>query len=281
MTHMTTPKTGQIRFADSTAAVHTQRGEEFTSLGPILRAEFTKVDSLDFLTVPERRFYSQVVTSSFVNMYRLIQRHTESALTHAPVPASAGVAREDMLPAGYEITPDSEALADLMRSRSNWVVRSLALAMHEVSKLYAGIRDSVAPAPLEIWNGWFALPVTDASLQQSQLVKEWAREDGKLSTEDREKVVDELTGLIAAIDTMLKLQARADARYFVANCFRDYSYPERKFIENVFLQAYRYLFVVLGMQSMRFADVLDELTTAAQKKRISEILIPIAGSQKH
>jgi hypothetical protein len=63
------------------------------------------------------------------------------------------------------------------------------------------------------------------------------------------------------------VQAAADAEYFTAVC-GDFSEQRHHQIEAAVLRAYRWQYIVSGVQHPRFATILRELVSAPQLERI-------------
>src|SRR4029077_11697450 len=68
---------------------------------------------------------------------------------------------------------------------------------------------------------------------------ELLRNDATLTFAERDRAVDELIGVVAAVDGLLRGQASADAAYFAANAGRSVGAGEACDIEAAFLRAYR------------------------------------------
>jgi hypothetical protein len=101
---------------------------------------------------------------------------------------------------------------------------------------------------------------------------EWARDDAGLTAEQRDRGVDELIELVAAVDGILKIQAKADATYFAATCGRDVGEAEAPMVEAAFLKAYRWQYINSGVQHPQFSKVLSSLITEKQGQRIQAAL---------
>jgi pimeloyl-ACP methyl ester carboxylesterase len=72
----------------------------------------------------------------------------------------------------------------------------------------------------------------------------------------------------------LPVQAEADAAYFLASAGAPFTAPSAA-IRDLLLKAYRWQYIVTGVQEPRFADVIRELVTPAQMDRIGAALAPI------
>jgi hypothetical protein len=106
---------------------------------------------------------------------------------------------------------------------------------------------------------------------------EWIREDAKLSAKERDKAVDDLIGRAGAVDGIVQAQATADARYFMGIAGRSFTGAEGAAVADAFLRAYRYQYIVSGVQDERFNKILGGMITAAQGARIGKALEPIVA----
>ena len=106
---------------------------------------------------------------------------------------------------------------------------------------------------------------------------EWKREDAKLTGEARDAAVDDLIALAGAVDGILQAQAAADTHYFVEICGRPVTPENVEKIRAGMLSAYRWQYIVSGVQDPRFAGVLGELITPEQGARLGNALAPILG----
>jgi len=104
---------------------------------------------------------------------------------------------------------------------------------------------------------------------------EWKLENSKLTVDQRDQTVGELIELVAGVDGMLKAQAPADVDYFLATCPRTFIQAETERLRACMLQAYRWQYIVSGVQNPRFNELLGTMITAGQAKRIGDALAPI------
>jgi hypothetical protein len=89
--------------------------------------------------------------------------------------------------------------------------------------------------------------------------------------------VDDLIALVAAVDGILQVQAQADSTYFLSACARSFRADEAMAIGRTFLAAYRWQYIVSGVQEPRFQQVLGGMVSASQMQRIGTALAPILG----
>ena len=98
------------------------------------------------------------------------------------------------------------------------------------------------------------------------------RHDAQLTGEQRDRAVDEFIELVAAVDGILRAQAKADAGYFAENCGREIDEVEAQSIEAGFLKAYRWQYIHSGAQHPHFGKVLSSLISPSQSERIQAAL---------
>jgi hypothetical protein len=179
------------------------------------------------------------------------------------------------MPAGYQFVAQPNEVARAVLGKSKWAV--LGLTLHIELFTQAHYRESIEPDEnlSELWKDVFLFHWKEESQHAIMDELEWVREDKKLSSAERDQAVNELIELVAAVDGILQAQSRQDTRYFIANCGRAFSVEEVATIEQVMLQAYRWQYIISGVQDPRFSKVLGSLITEEQGERISEALTGI------
>jgi hypothetical protein len=80
------------------------------------------------------------------------------------------------------------------------------------------------------------------------------------------------------VDGILQAQAAADAEYFLKSAGRRFNGEEETAIRALMLRAYRWQYIVSGVQHTHFGDLLAGMTTEAQMGRIQAALAPIVGA---
>jgi hypothetical protein len=101
------------------------------------------------------------------------------------------------------------------------------------------------------------------------------RENRRLPMRQKEQAVDDLIALVGAVDGILQAQATADAGYFQATVARRFTDDETQDIHELVLRAYRWQYIVSGVQHPHFGRLLTSMTTPAQMQRIQNALQPI------
>jgi len=179
------------------------------------------------------------------------------------------------MPAGYAKVADPNDVARAVLASSTWAV--LALTCHIELFVKTHYEQSIAPyddlSPL--WKDVFRFHWVE-EVQHAMLDElEWAREDRRLTPAERDRAVDDLIGLVMAVDGILRAQASADAGYFSSIAGARFDESQRARIADVFLRAYRWQYIVSGVQEPHFGRLLSGMTTPAQMKRIEAALAPI------
>ena len=104
---------------------------------------------------------------------------------------------------------------------------------------------------------------------------EWQRIDRAITDEERDQGVSDLIDLVAAIDGMLQAQSAADAEYFLGNAEESYSSDDATKIGETVLRAYRWQYIVSGVQHPRFSKLLSAKITPAHGEHLNATLARI------
>ena len=80
---------------------------------------------------------------------------------------------------------------------------------------------------------------------------------------------------MAAVDGILQMQAAADTDYFLRVCRRPLDAAQSQKLRDTMLKAYRWQYIVSGVQDERFQKILGGMITEAQMQRIGSALAPI------
>jgi hypothetical protein len=81
---------------------------------------------------------------------------------------------------------------------------------------------------------------------------------------------------VAAVDGLLQLQSKSDAAYFVRHVGRELTSAEQAAVERTMLRAYRFQYVLSGVKSTRFPEILARLIPGQEFQRIEGALAPLA-----
>jgi hypothetical protein len=277
------------------------RGREFDYDLRFLPDGLSRVDSLEFLDADARRFLTQVQGRTYANTFGLVERFIGAKILEVSRDHALGdqVALEALLrfgdeelkhqelfrrldaqlaagmPAGYRFLAEPNAVAGVVLAKSTWAV--LALTCHIEIFTQVHYRESIASAhaidPLfkDVFRFHWLEEAQHAVLDEL----EWERENARLTPAERSRAVGELIELVAAIDGILQAQAAADVDYFVAHAGRGLSAEQIAQVRAGTLAAYRWQYIVSGVQQQRFSDRLGGMISEGDAARIGEALAPL------
>ncbi len=202
-------------------------------------------------------------------------RFTDEELKHQELFRRVETMVAEGMPAGYTFLPQPNDVANAVLSKSTWAV--LALTCHIELFTQAHYRQSIDPDNelSEVWKDVFLFHWKEESQHAILDELEWTREDAKLNDVQRDKAVTDLIELVAAVDGILQMQAAADTDYFLRVCGRPFDAESVKALGDAMLKAYRWQYIVSGVQDERFQKDLGEKITEAQMSRIGAALAPI------
>jgi hypothetical protein len=276
------------------------RGRKLDFSSKFLPDGLARMDQLTFLTEGERRFASQIQGRTYANMFGLVERFiapkvlevsrqhalgdqtafealvrfTDEELKHQELFRRMERLAAEGMPAGYSFLPQPNDVARAVLSKSTWAV--LALICHIELFVLAHYRQAIEPdaALSPLWKDVFTFHAREESQHAILDELEWMRENGTLTAVERDQGVDDLIALVAAVDGILQMQAKADAAFFFSMT-RQLSVEREARVEAAFLSAYRWQYIVSGVQDERFQQILGGMVDAAQMARIGGALAPI------
>jgi hypothetical protein len=279
------------------------RGRRFDFGRKFMPDGLSKVEQLSFLSAAEKRFLSQIQGRTYANMFALVERYIGAKTLEISQPHWLGdqvalealvrMADEELkhqelfrrldamaaagMPAGYVFVPEPNDFAGTVLGKSTWAVLGLTLDIELFSQ--AHYRSSIDPDPelSELWKDVFLFHWKEESQHAILDELEWRSEHARLPSAQRDRGVSDLIELVGALDGIVRMQAEADAEYFIANVGRALSTNGQASVHDVVLKAYRWQYVATGAQEPRFAEVLTELVTPAQMDRIGAALAPITA----
>jgi hypothetical protein len=282
------------------------RGRTFDLAQKFLPDGLTLVNEIPFLSDEERRFLSQIQGRTYANIFGLVERFINAKVLEisrdhwlgdqTALEALIRFSDEELkhqelfrrieklaavgMPEGYACAPDPNDVAAAVLSKSTWAV--LGLTCHIELFTQQHYKQSIAPQNdlSELFKDVFLFHWREESQHAILDELEWRREHASMTDQQRDQAVDDLIELVGAVDGILQLQAEADADYFVRTAGRPFSDDEAEALRAAVLRAYRWQYIVSGVQDPRFNHILGELTTDAQADRIVTALTPVieAGS---
>jgi hypothetical protein len=274
------------------------KGRRFDAAQKFLPDGLTLIDGFKTLSPSERRFVSQIQGRTYANVFGVVERYINAKMLELSRTYALGdqVALEALMrfsteelkhqelfrrieaqmgavmPAGYHFDVDPNSLARAVLSKSTWAVLALTLDIELFTQSHYKQSIDADPELSPLFKDVFLHHWKEESQHAILDELELLREDGTLDAAARDRAVDELIELVAAVDGILRAQSAADARYFTAHCGRAIFPAEADAIEAAFLAAYRWQYIHSGVQHPHFGKVLTGLITDAQGQRIQAAL---------
>jgi hypothetical protein len=277
------------------------RGRSFDFSKKFLPDAISRVDRLLFLTDEDRRLLSQIQGRTYANMFGLVERFisakmlditrdhwlgdqralgalvrfTDEELKHQELFRRLEGMMAQGMPPGYRFIPEPNNVAAVVLGKSTWAV--LGLICHIELFVLAHYRQSIEPAAdsSELWKDVFLYHARDESQHAILDEAEWVRENAKLTPRDRDRALTQLIQLLMAVDGLLQVQARSDADYFAAHCQCRPTPSQSAAVHAAVLYAYRWQYIISGVQEPRFTATLSDMITVTQAKRLMRELEPI------
>ena len=274
------------------------RHRTFDTRQKFLPDGLSKVKEFAFLSDDEQRYLSQIQGRTYANIFGLVERYinakvleisrdywlgdqtalealvrfSDEELKHQELFRRIEKLVAETMPPGYRFTFDPNAVAEAVLGKSTWAVLALTLhielftLLHYLQSIEAD--ESLSPLFKDVFRYHWKEESQHAVLDELELVR-W---DRKMTTEGRDKAVDEFIELVAAVDGILQHQAGDDSHYFAETCGRGLTLDERTKLETGVLRAYRWQYILSGAQHPHFIKVLTSLITDAQTERVRSAL---------
>ena len=277
------------------------RSREFDMAESFLPPGLSLVDQLPFLAADERRLMSQVQGRTYAYIFGLVERFIgakvlelsgrhwlgdqvalealvrfgDEEIKHQELFRRIEAMLDAKMPAGYRRTVDPNDVARAVLARSTWSVLALTSLIELFVKMHyeQSIEPQVTISPL--WKDVFKYHWMDEAQHVVLDELEWVAENARLSASQKELAVDDLIALVGAVDGILQGQAAADAEYFMAIAGRRFRGEEEAGIRTLLLRAYRWQYIVSGVEHPYFSKLITGMATPAQVVRIQQALVPI------
>jgi hypothetical protein len=282
------------------------RGRTFDRTAKFMPDGLSQAGRLEFLGDRERTLLSQIQGRTYANMFRLVERfiganmfevsrayllgeqetleplvaYTQEEIKHQALFARIELMMAGAMAQGYRFEPRPTDVAWLVLGRSRWSVLALTCMVELLTQ--AHYRESIAPDPSlsELYKDVFLFHWRDEERHTAITQREWRSENARLTTEERDCAVDDFLELVRTLNTLLQRQAAADAAYFFEIVKRPLSPVQAGRVQATLVRAYRWQYILSGVQHETFADVLADLVTEAQGERIAAGLTPFERPQR-
>lgn len=280
------------------------RGRTFDFSRKFLPDGLSLVDHLGFLSGDEARLLSQIQGRTYAYVFGLVERFISAKMleqSRAKIfgdqRALEGLVRfsneeikhqelfrrmETMMAlhmsGSYRQVADPNDVARAVLSASTWSV--LALTCHIELFVQSHYAQSIGPRAelCPLFRDVFQFHWRDECQHVIFDELEWKAEHQRLSAAERDQAVNDLITLVAAVDGILKTQAASDTSYFCRSVERGLSAEEVSQVERLVLRAYRWQYIISGVQHPHFGRLLASMTTSEQMSRITTSLAPILAS---
>jgi hypothetical protein len=264
----------------------------------------SRIDRLTFLTADEARLLSQIQGRTYAYIFGLVERFisakmldqgrahvfddqlalealvrfSNDEIKHQELFRRIETMMGTQLPAGYRQVADPNDVARAVLAASTWSV--LALTCHIELFVQTHYMQSIAPREelCPLFKDVFKFHWKDESRHVVLDELEWEAEHAKLSPTERDQAVNDLIALVAAVDAILQAQSASDADYFIRNVSRSFSVDETAQIKACVLSAYRWQYIISGVQHPHFGRLLMRMTTPAQMSRVQTAVAPIMSN---
>ncbi|HKO93740.1 MAG TPA: hypothetical protein VJU61_21450 [Polyangiaceae bacterium] len=274
------------------------RARSFERSEKLLPDSLSLAHELTFLGEPARVFLSQVQGRTYANVFGLVERFinakvlelgqhhwlddqtalealvrfSDEELKHQELFRRVDALAARLMPSGYSFDADPNAVARAVLSKSTWSVLALTCLIELFTQVH--YKASIDPDPLlsPLFKDVFRFHWLEESQHAVLDELEWLAEDARISASDRDRAVSDLVELVAAVDAILCAQAEADALYFITHAGQAFSAAQREAIRATCLRAYRYQYILSGVASTRFAEILRGLVTTGQFERVEHAL---------
>lgn len=277
------------------------RGRRFDFSQRFLPEGLARIGGLEFLWPDERRLLSQVQGRTYANMFGLVERFigakmleisrahwfgdqvalealvrfADEELKHQALFRRVEELAAEGMPEGYHFVPEPNAVAQAVMAASTWAV--LALSCHIELFTQVHYRQSLEPdselSPL--YKDVFLFHWLEESQHAIVDELEWKRENAQLTPAQRDAAVDDLIGLVGAVDGIVQAQAGADTAYFLQARGRAPDGPEAERVGQALLGAYRWQYIVSGVRHPHFSSLLGSMLNDEQAQRVGAALAPL------
>lgn len=277
------------------------RGRAFEFSKKFLPDGISKVDQFTFLNAEQKKYLSQIQGRTYANMFGFVERFItakileitrdhwlddqvalealvrfcDEELKHQELFRRIEPMMAEGMPEGYHFLSDPNQVAAAVLENSTWAVLGLILEIELFTQEH--YKQAIEPDDnlSELYKDIFLFHWKEETTHAIMDELEWPREDKKLSFEERDRAVDELIGMIADVDGILKAQSSVDTEYFTKTSGASLHPEEVEFIGSGVLQAYRWQYIFSGVEHPRYQAAIGSLITKTQAERINKALAPL------
>jgi hypothetical protein len=259
------------------------------------------VHQLSFLNQQDQRLISQIQGRTYAHIFAIAERFVNAKvlelsldhslgdqvalqalsrfsmeeLKHQELFRRIGAMADEVLPAGYveAALPNEVAMAVLQKS--TWGVLALTCHIEIFTQVHykqsIGSDTTLSPLYKDVFRFHWLEECQHATLDEL----EWQRIHAACSEDEIAQGVDDLIDLVLAVDGILQNQAHADTHYFLENCEASLEQEDMDTINDTMLRAYRWQYIVSGVQVERFQKALAGKLSAIQMEKVLNAFQPL------
>jgi hypothetical protein len=280
------------------------RGRDFDFSKKFLPDGISKVNHLDVLSGKEKRFLSQIQGRTYANMFGFVERFivakildltrdhwlgdqvalealvrfSDEELKHQELFRRLEELMTPGMPEGYNFPWDPNQVAAAVLEKSTWAVMALIYEIELFTQEH--YKQSIAPDDdlSDLYKDVFFYHWKEEAQHAFLDSLEWPRVDRKITPDERDKAIEDVIDLVAAVDGILRKQAESDCRYFIGNTDHSFDDDQIVHIQGLLLDAYRWQYIFSGIGHPRFQELFGRLTTEIQRERVIRAIEPLAKS---
>ena len=175
------------------------------------------------------------------------------------------------MPAGYAFLPQPNDVAGAVLGKSTWAV--LALTCHIELFIAGALPQSIEPDDdlVAAVEGRVPVPLAARSRStRSSTSSNGCARTPSSTPRQRDQAVDDLIDLVGAVDGICRCRPGPTPSYFVAAArTRVRTEAQAQAIEATMLAAYRWQYIISGVQEPRFLELLGSMIDAVARARAS------------
>jgi hypothetical protein len=277
------------------------RGRSFDFTQKFLPEGLSYIGKLAFLRPDEQVLLSQIQGRTYANMFGLVERFIGAKMLdltrnhwfgdQTALQALVRFSDEELkhqalfrridelvavgMPEGYDFVADPDIVAEAVLTASTWAVLALTFHTAMLTQIHYGTSLEPDADLSDLYKDVFLFHWREESQHAILDELEWLREDARITPIQRDESVDDLIELVSAVDGVALVQAEADKHYFLRNCGRILKPAESSQLSQGLVAAYRWQYIVSGVQDPRFMTSLSAKITPAQLQRIQTALAPL------
>ena len=274
------------------------KGRTFDFNKKFLPDGLSKVQELEFMPDGDKKLLSQIQGRTYANVFGLVERFicakimevsgdymfgdqvaleglvrfSDEELKHQEMFRRIDSMIGEHMPDGYQFQPNPNEVASVVLEKSSWAV--LALTCHIELFTQAHYKQSIEPDEdlSDLYKDIFLFHWKEESQHAIMDEMEWVKQDKKLTEGERDQAVQDMIDLVVAVDGILQVQSEADSEYFHNICSDNYDGQQRQVIEAKLLEAYRWQYIISGVQEPRFLKILGGMINQEQESVIQNAL---------